>query len=113
MKRDELFEVLEPPPHGLTRLRARLAARRARRLLWPALVSSLAALLVVLFVPREQPVDLRAALADSVFGAEGPPVSALDGSALAVERLPSSNPQVVLYRVASLTSDAAFAPSPR
>lgn len=105
MKHDDVFEVLEPPPHGLTRLRARMAARRARRVLWPALVFSLAALLVLLFLPpREPPVDLRASYAASVFNARGAPVTALDGSAVAVERMPSSNPQVVLYRVSSLSS---------
>lgn len=103
MKHDEVFEVLEPPPHGLTRLRARMAARRARRVLGPALVGSLAALLVVLFFPRDEAVDLRASYAASVFNAGGPPVTALDGSAVAVERMPSSNPQVVLYRISSLS----------
>ena len=29
MKKSELFEALEPPPGGLTRLRARLSERRS------------------------------------------------------------------------------------
>lgn len=107
MKPGELFEVLEPPPHGLTRLRARMAARRANRLLWPALVLAVAAAVVLLFVPREQPVDLLVPLAASVFGANvgAPPASALDGQELGLERMPSSNPNVVLYRVAVLSGE--------
>jgi hypothetical protein len=103
MKRDELFEVLEPPPHGLTRLRAKLASRRANRLVWPALVTAVAAAVALLvFLPRgEAPVDFRAALVME----SGPPVSALDGQSLGLERLPSGNPKVVLYRVAVLDQD--------
>ena len=110
MKRDELFEVLEPPPHGLTRLRARMAARRANRLLRPALALAFAAAVALLLVPREAPVDLsadlRASLTGSLvgLGSDGAPVAALDGRSLGVERLPSGNPKVVLYRVAVLTS---------
>ena len=99
MKRDDVFEVLEPPPHGLTRLRGKLASRRANRLLWPALVTAVAAAVVVLLVPRgEVPADFSASLARE----SGPPVSALDGQSLGLERLPSGNPKVVLYRVAVL-----------
>lgn len=100
MRRDELFEVLEPPPHGLTRLRGKLASRRANRLLWPALVLASAAAAVLLFLPKsEAPAEFSAALAME----PGPPVSALDGQSLGLERLPSGNPKVVLYRVAVLS----------
>jgi hypothetical protein len=110
MKRNEVFEVLEPPPHGLTRLRARMATRRATRLLRPALALALAfaAVVVLLFVPRAAPVDLtpdlRASLTGSLLGlgSGGAPVTSLDGRAAAVERMPSGNPKVVLYRVAVL-----------
>ena len=109
MKRDELFEVLEPPPQGLTRLRARVASRRADRLLRPALALAFAAVVALLFVPRAVPVDLtgdlRASLTGSLvgLGSTGAPVTALDAQSVAVERLPSGNPKVVLYRVAVLT----------
>jgi hypothetical protein len=108
MKREELFEVLEPPPHGLTRLRGRMATRQANRWLRPALLMAFAATMAaLLFVPRDatEPgpkleVSLLTPLLQPQLGA--PPVSALDGSKLAVERLPSANPKVVLYRVAVL-----------
>lgn len=111
MKRDELFEALEPPPHGLTRLRGKLATRRAHRLLRPALVLAFAAAVALLFVPRAPPVDWSTELQGSLTGSlvgqggGGEPVSALDGQALGLERLPSSNPQVVLYRVAMLSQE--------
>jgi len=59
-------------------------------------------------VPRgEVAVDLRAGLAGNLLGVDsgGPPVSALDRQALGLERLPSGNPKVVLYRVAVLRDD--------
>ena len=109
MKREELFEVLEPPPHGLTRLRGRMATRQANRWLRPALLLAFAATMITLLVvPRaadqaEGP-QLDAALVTPLLQPSlgAPPVSALDGSKLALERLPSENPRVVLYRVAVL-----------
>ena len=61
MKHDDVFEVLEPPPHGLTRLRARLEERRATRLAWPALLAvATLAVLVVLWPRSATPeVDLQ------------------------------------------------------
>lgn len=110
----KLFEVLEPPPHGLTRLRAKRAARRGRRWAWPALAVALAATVTVLFVvPREAPVDFGASLQGSLFApGAGPAVSALDAQVLGVEALPSGNPRVLLYRVAVLSAASAPAPSP-
>lgn len=94
MKRDELFEVLEPPPHGLTRLRARLEERRSRRLAGPLLVlASAAAVLTVALWPRpEAPrVDFSAALITA-------PEGVTARGETAVEAQPSSNPNVVIYR---------------
>lgn len=109
MKREELFEVLEPPPHGLTRLRGRMATRQANRWLRPALLMAFAATMVtLLLLPRAGERDpgpqLDVALVTPWLKPEAgaPPVAALDGSRLAVERLPSANPRVVLYRVAVL-----------
>ncbi len=111
MKRSELFERLEPPPHGWTRLAARLSERRAPR--WrPALGAAFAVAVVVLgtLTSREPvaPVDLLpAVLADpaeaAALGVEvkQEPVAVLDRNA-AVMRLPSSNPQVVMYRLATV-----------
>lgn len=99
MKRDEVFEVLEPPPHGLTRLRARMEERRARRFAWPVLVAvSAAAALAVVFWPRtEGPrVDFTAQLA----AMQTETATGLGQTAL--EPLTSQNAGVVLYRVSVL-----------
>ena len=109
MKREELFEVFEPPPHGLNVLRGRMATRQAKRWLRPALLLAFAATaLTLLFFPRgdaarDQPrLDLALVTPWLKPEADAPPVSALDGSRLALERLRSENPKVVLYRVAVL-----------
>ena len=105
MKREQVFESLEPPPFGLERLRARLAERR-RRVSPLVLVGVLAsALVVVLAWPKTQGVDLvalaRASAAAPMVGVtSGDDVTAL--AETGVLRLPSQNPDVVLYRVASL-----------
>ncbi len=100
MKRDELFEVLDPPPGGLTRLRSRLAARSTRRRAVLSLGSALAAAcLVVLWVaPRETPGLVMAAQALVATSREA--VEARGTTA--VEAMPSSNPSVVLYRVSAV-----------
>jgi len=101
MKRDEVFEVLEPPPHGLTRLRARMEERRARRFAWPVLVTASAvAVLAVVFWPRaEGPrVDFTAQL-------EAMKVETATGlGQTALEPLVSQNAGVVLYRVSVMPS---------
>ena len=63
---DPLFEELEPPPGGLTRLCAQIAAEQRRPLRWPAfaLAASAAAALVLWVVPRPQQ-PARPALGDS------------------------------------------------
>jgi len=102
MKRDEVFEVLEPPVGGLTRLRARLAERRSTRVgRWVlAAVLAAAAVTVVVGVPEREPApDFTAAL--TVMGT-GQGVEGRGESA--VEALPSSDPKVQLYRVGSLSS---------
>lgn len=112
MKREQVFEPLEPPPFGLERLRARLAERR-RRVSPLVLAGVVASALVVLFVwPKTPGVDLvalaRSSAAAPMVGVRSlEDVSALDETG--VLRLPSQNPDVVLYRVASLQQE----PSPR
>lgn len=96
MKRDEVFEVLEPPAHGLTRLRARMEERRARRFAWPVLVGvSAVAVLAVVFWPRtEVPrVDFTAQVAAMKVE------TATGLGRTALEPLVSQNAGVVLYRV--------------
>lgn len=100
------FEILEPPPGGLTRLKAAMAGRRAVRIWQPVLAGVLAVALIAfaLFAKVQGRVDLveaarRAALI-------GEPV-VVRGEA-AVLRVPSSNPRVLVYRVAML--DPTLAP---
>ncbi len=93
MKRDELFEVLEPPAHGLTRLRARIDERRYLRAGRWLLVSAITAAVLVVLWPRER-VDLLT------------PATALTHQQHAVEALgdtritpmASTNPRVAVYR---------------
>jgi len=116
MKRTQVFEELEPPPFGLERLRARLSERR-RRGSPLVLVGVLAsALVVVLAWPRSRGVDL-VALARASSAAPMVGVSSLD-DVIALEqtgvlRLPSQNPDVVLYRVDSLEPVASTSPNAR
>lgn len=105
MKRKQVFEELEPPPFGLERLRARMTARR-RRVSPLVLVGLMASALVVLLAwPKTPGVDL-VALARLSTAAPMVGVSSLDDvTALeqtGVLRMPSQNPDVVVYRVASL-----------
>ena len=115
MKRRDVFEVLEPLPGGLTRLRAHLPKRHRSRVWAPALAAGLAAALMVVGGTwsrgGEQPEDLIGAVRDSVFERElAEPVTLEAGQAGALQRLPSSTPQVLLYRVAML--DPSMAPPP-
>ena len=102
-----LFPVIEPPPGGLTRLRAAMAERRKTPAWQPVLAGVAALLLVVLavFTNTQGRVDL-AGLADrAVYDGASGQVLLTNGVAM---RVPSSNPRVVLYRVATL--DPAEAP---
>ena len=96
------FEILEPPPGGLTRLKAAMAERRTVRVWQPVLAGALALLLVAvaLFARSQERADLVGDVRGSVFGTVAAPV-VVRGDA-AAQRLPSSNPNVVLYRVATL-----------
>lgn len=116
MKKQQVFEVLEPPPHGLTRLKARL--REERRARWTArtvlatVVGVAVALAVVVSRPEAAPLKLvaRDGVTAGLLGlapAAGDPVTVLDASQAAAVRLPSSNPDVVLYRVAVLGDEGA------
>ena len=113
MKKSELFEPLEPPPGGLTRLRARLGERRAPA--WrPVLVAASALAFVVvgtLTSRAPQPADLYSAVrsdpeAAVAMGLDTPQAepAAITGGAAGLLRLKSSNPQVVMYRLATLPS---------
>lgn len=93
MKREELFEVLEPPPHGLTRLRARIDERRYLRVGRWLLVSAIAAAVLVVLWPRER-VDLLTPAAALTQQREA--VEALGDTR--ITPLTSTNPHVAVYR---------------
>ena len=113
MKREQVFEELEPPAFGLERLRARMAERR-RRVSPLVLVGVVASALVVLLAwPKAARVDLvalaRLSSAAPLVGVSSlEDVTALDETG--VLRLPSQNPDVVLYRVASLEQEPSAPP---
>ncbi len=100
MKRNEVFEVIEPPPFGLERLRARMAEQRRAPTKW-VLAGALATLLLVLvWWPRTAPVDLVGATR-GFLSEPAHDVTSLDATGAVLE-LPSSNPEVILARVATL-----------
>lgn len=101
MKRNEVFEVVEPPPFGLERLRARLGEQRRAPTKWVLAGAMATLLLVLVWWPRETPVDLVGATS-SFFNAPTRDVTSLDVSTGAVLELPSSNPEVILARVSTL-----------
>ncbi|HEX5047779.1 MAG TPA: hypothetical protein VFX89_11715 [Gammaproteobacteria bacterium] len=112
-ERDALFELLEPPPGGVERMRSRLAEPRRVTVgfgfaaFGVAAVAVLAALIVLL--PRApEPaaiVDntiLAAPELDRLLGRPSAPVplSVERGDQrVQIEELPSSDPQVRIYRV--------------
>lgn len=100
MKREEVFEVVEPPPFGLERLRARMDERRRTPTRW-VLVGAVAMVLLVMGWPRTASVDLVSATS-TFFTEPLHDVTSLDAATSAVLELPSSNPEVILARVATL-----------
>lgn len=92
-----VFEVLEPPPHGLTRLRAAMDARKKQRLMWPVLVSAVVAA-VLIMVKIDQPQNALVSEFDARSRVDQSVTARGDS---AVEAMPSSSPDVVIYRVTS------------
>ena len=108
---DSPFEMLEPPPGGVERLRARLAAPEPVRGglgVAAAGVAALAVLVALLtLVSNEQRLDerdnaiLQARELDRLLGREPPRVPLTverDGQPQQTEELPSSDPRVRIYR---------------
>ncbi|MBE2253897.1 MAG: hypothetical protein IAE78_30490 [Myxococcus sp.] len=107
MKKREVFEVLEPPPFGLERLRARLSSRRRPVSALVLAGAALGAVVVLMASPGRSGVDLvslarGSAAAAMVADVQVPEVVGL-GQTGAL-RVPTQNDDVVLYRVASLDS---------
>ena len=117
MKREDVFERLEPPPGGVAKLRERMTARpssmaRARRLVPVAAALAIAAV-VLLFWSRRTPPDLvaaarhRAGLEQVALGlAPAPRGSAAltdeERETTALAEVPTSNPTVAFYWVSSM-----------
>ena len=117
MKREDVFERLEPPPGGVAKLRERMTARPSpmvRRLVPVAAALAIAAV-VLLFWSRRTTPDLVAAarhragleqvalgLAPSVGERGGPAALTEDERAtMALAEVPTSNPTVAFYWVSS------------
>jgi hypothetical protein len=111
---ESLFELLEPPPGGVERMRARFAEpSRGRQGVWlvasgVATVAAAVALLAVLSTEmRNRDVADNAMLAapelDRLLGRQATRPTPLtverDGQPLRTEELPSSDPRVRIYRV--------------
>ena len=109
----ELFDLLEPPAGGVERMRARFAepaqsrARFGLAALGVATVLALAAVLV--YLPIAPPIlggadnaMVAAPELDRLLGRETPPVPLTvkrDDQPVQIEELPSTDPQVRIYRV--------------
>jgi hypothetical protein len=112
-ERDALFELLEPPPGGVERMRARLAEPEQARVgfgfaAFGVAAVAVLAVLIALLPPAPEPaavVDnaiLAAPELDRLLGRESAPVplSVERGDQrVQIEELPSSDPQVRIYRV--------------
>ena len=108
MKREDMFERLDPPAHGLARLRARLEARRPRRVLYYAVALGVLAGVLAAWITRPRAPNLvarahgRASVEDVGLGfAEAPrgPVALVDDTAIA--QVKTSDARVVFVWVAS------------
>ena len=108
MRQQDLFERLDPPPHGLTRLRARLEARGPRRVLLYAVAFGVLAGIVAAWIARPRTPDLvarahgRASLDDVGLGfARAPTGPVVDGEGTALAEVKTTDPRVVFVWVAS------------
>ena len=107
------FEMLEPPPGGIERMRARLAAPEPVRRGFAVAAAGVAALALLVamlaLVSNEQrgpgSVDnamLASPELDRLLGREAQPVPLTverDGQPVQTEQLPSSDPHVRIYQV--------------
>ncbi len=107
----EVFDLLEPPPGGVERMRARFAESAQKRAsvglaaLGVATVLALAAVLVYFpTAPPSSPADNAMVAApefDRLLGRDAPPVPLTvkrDDQPVQIEELPSSDPQIRMYR---------------
>lgn len=107
------FEMLEPPPGGMERMRARLAAPERVRpgfAIAGAGVAALAVLVALLALVSHERLGrdagdnaiLEAHELDRLLGREVPPVPLTverDGRSVQTEQLPSADPRVRIYQM--------------
>lgn len=115
MKRDAIFERLDPPPHGLASLRARMDARRRTRAVRRIAPFAFAVVLVVIALVvarrRTDPVSVARQHADTAeiaLGIAPMPTAAamIDDSARstsAMVEVRTENPNVAFYWVSSIS----------
>ena len=117
MKREEVFEQLEPPPGGVARLRERMTERPSstvRRLVPVAGALAVAAVVLLVWSRRETTPDLvssarqRAGLEQVALGLAPAPVGSAaltkdERTTTALAEVPSSNRAVAFYWVSSTT----------
>lgn len=116
MRRDEIFEKLEPPPGGLAALRARMDAPRSsrvRRFAVPVLALAAAALVLVV-VSRDRAPDLvsaarqRGGPSEVALGLAPMPaftvaIDAEQRATSALAEVHTTDPNVAFYWVSSTT----------
>ena len=115
-----LFEVLEPPPGGLTRLRSRIRRAERQRVRTWQLASATAGVagivVAVLLIPtfigsQTRPLDLGSDLMAIRFGLADPPTEPVTivpehRHQYAVQRIPTTDDRVVFYLVGSRRSES-------
>ena len=119
---DRLFPILDPPPGGLTRLRARIREdRRRRRRSWGLATAGIAALVLAVLVLMPARTEIRGlpglesdllAIQLGIVDPPREPVSIrpdLRGE-FAVRRIPTTDERVVFYLVGSRSGSPAAAP---
>jgi hypothetical protein len=108
MKREEIFELHDPPPGGLAKLRARMREKRRRPRAAFVLAFAVAALALFVATRRHRPGLLDAARAhvepaEVELGLASPPaqrVAATERSTVLVE-VPTNDPNVSFYWASS------------
>jgi hypothetical protein len=119
---DRLFPILDPPPGGLTRLRARIREdRRRRRRSWALATAGIAVLafailvLVPLHTETRLPPWFESDLLAIQLGIVDPPSEPVSirpdlRHEFAVQRIPTTDERVVFYLVGSRSRSTAAPP---
>jgi hypothetical protein len=105
MKRDDLFERIDPPPGGLAKLRAKMSAPRRRAPRAAALAFAVAVAIVLLFVSRRREPDALASARPHLGLAPLPSTRVAladeEKSSTVLVQVPTKNPNVSFYWASS------------